>query len=159
GHDLALQKSVFLAQLSIADEMDRPVSVHCLQAWGSLQECLIQSSFSGSFLLHSYGGPSEMVSSWVEMGAYFSISGYFFKKEKIGKLETFRTIPEDRLLLETDAPDMGFDDDSARYFHDEPGNHPGNLEVVYEAYAGWSRKSLIDVAAMCERNFSRFWNP
>jgi Tat protein secretion system quality control protein TatD with DNase activity len=61
---------------------------------------------SCGFLLHSYGSPLELVDSFVELGAYFSFSGYFLNENKKAKLAPFHEIPMDRLLVETDAPAM-----------------------------------------------------
>lgn len=156
GHDLPKQTDIFLRQLALASEWKRPASVHCLRAWGRLLDCIDDSCFDQAFLLHSYGGPSEMVEPWVNRGAYFSISGYFFRKDKTEKLKVFETVPEDRILLETDAPDMPFGDDYVRYRHAGIQNHPANIEVVYERFAEWLGKPLEAVTAQVEANFYQF---
>lgn len=155
-HDLPLQKEVLGRQLRLAAELNRPVTVHCLRAWGSLIDCFEESPYRSSFLLHSYGGPQEMVNEWVKRGAYFSLSGYFFRKDKTAKLSVFESIPPDRILLETDAPDMAFGKELARYHREGLGNHPANLEVVYESYARWSGSSLSKVKESIRENFERF---
>lgn len=106
--DLDDQREVFVAQWQLAIELDRPITVHCLRAWGALEELLstLPRPRRG-FLLHAYGGPAEMVKRWVGFGAYFSFSPSFLAPERARKLEPFRTIPSDRLLVETDAPSMG----------------------------------------------------
>ncbi len=154
--DLPLQRDLFLRQLALAHRFKRPVTVHCLQAWGSLLDCLEEGSMSLPFLLHSYSGPREMVKEWVNRGAYFSISGYFFRQEKFSKLEVFESIPEDRLLLETDAPEMAFSEGEARYIRKGMKNHPANIELVYERYAEWSGRTLPEVVKMMDGNFRRF---
>lgn len=156
GHDLPRQKEIFLEQLALADSLGRSVSIHCLQAWGSLRDCMEQSPYAGPFLLHSYGGPKEMVDEWVARGAYFSLSGYFFRPEKTAKLEVFASVPEDRILLETDAPDMALSDHDVRYQAVGMKNHPANLEVIYERYADWTSRSFAEVRGLMERNFLRF---
>jgi TatD DNase family protein len=165
GHDLERQKAVFLAQLELAERLDRSVSIHCLQAWGSLLEILTEHPPRTGILLHSYGGPAEMVEDFVALGAWFSISGYFFRPDKAGKLAVFDQVPHDRLLVETDAPDMALPHDVQRYFLEADSkistpsslNHPANLIVVYEATAarlGMTRGELEDLVSS---NFSRWW--
>lgn len=156
GHDLPRQREVFGRQLEIAAALSRPVTVHCLQAWGSLRECMRESAFGGAFLLHSYGGPREMIPDWVEEGAYFSLSGYFFRESKREKRQVFASIPGDRILLETDAPDMSFDPGQSRYEAAGGKNHPANLALVYESYARFCGSPLEEVAERMERNFLRF---
>ena len=57
-------------------------------------------------LLHSYGGPAEMVPEFVRLGAYFGFPGYFAHERKVRRRETFLQIPLDRILLKTDAGSM-----------------------------------------------------
>ena len=82
-HDLADQEEVFVWQLRLAAERDLPVSIHCLQAWGRLLELLQAGPLPREgFLLHSYGGPQEMILPLARLGAYFSIPGYFAHERK-----------------------------------------------------------------------------
>lgn len=166
GHDPERQRAVLLSQLDLAERLGRPLSIHCLQAWGSLLEILTGHPSSGRFLLHSYGGPVEMVEDFVALGAYFSISGYFFRPDKAAKLAVFDRVPSDRLLVETDAPDMALPQELPRYFVEadsktptaSPINHPANLIVVYEATAarlGLAREELENLVSC---NFSRWWH-
>ena len=136
GYDLLAQKEAFVWQLRLAVERDLPVSIHCLRAWGHLLEILrVEALPSSGFLLHSYGGPAEMVGELAQLGAYFSVSGYFFHERKRAALETFLgSVPRERLLLETDAPDMGLPQEMMRYRFEE-ANHPANLKVIYEHMA------------------------
>lgn len=107
GHDVARQQAVFRWQLRVAAERNRPVSIHCLQAWGDLLEILREGPLpSCGFLLHSYGGSVEMLKPLADLGAYFSFPGYFAHERKTRQRETFRHVPPDRLLVETDAPDQ-----------------------------------------------------
>jgi TatD DNase family protein len=111
--DVPLQMQFFNAQLDLAHELERPLSIHCLRAWGVMQETLTAAKLPRcGFLLHSYGGSAELVPSFVILGAYFSVSPYFFHPRKAAQLEVFLQVPLDRLLLETDAPDMWPPEDS-----------------------------------------------
>lgn len=162
-HDLDKQKTAFQWQLDRAAERDLPLSIHCLQAWGTLREMLMQSRPARGFLLHSYGGPAEMVDEFVELGATFSFSGYFGRPEKATKLEAFRKIPLERLLIETDAPDMlppaegivyPLPDDGER---DAP-NHPGNIAGVYELAAQCLEHDVEKMAEYCAANFRQLFS-
>ncbi len=155
--DFGRQRETFAAQLDLAERLDRPVAIHCLRAWGTMLEILASASPRRAPLLHSYGGPVEMVGDFTALGAFFSLSGHFFHPGKEGKLAAFDAVPADRLLLETDAPDM-LPPPEMRPFHlvDPAGqevNHPGNLLAIYEAAAtrrGWSVEETI---GRMRRNF------
>lgn len=161
GHDFEAQKQVFEKQIRLAAERDLPLSIHCLQAWGSLLECMQQGERpQRGFLLHSFGGPREMVASFVELGAYFSFSGYHLREEKAAKREAFRDVPPDRLLMETDAPDMNLPE-ALECCHLAPegenGNHPANLPVIYEEAAKWWGEPLSAFASRVGANFQRLF--
>jgi len=98
------QEEVFLAQLRLATERNLPVSIHCLQAWGRMLELLRDNPCPArGFVLHSFGGPAGMIPAFAKLGAYFSFPGYFLHERKLRQRETFKQVPPDRLLIETDC--------------------------------------------------------
>jgi TatD DNase family protein len=163
GHDLAAQTEVFTAQLALAAERDLPVTIHCLRAWGALGEILCEHPLPArGFLLHAYGGPAEMVEDFARRGACFSFSTYFLHPRKAAQREVFRRIPFDRLLVETDAPDMLPPDDcNPRPLHNpvsgKPVNHPANLDLAYAMLAELRGLAPEALAAQVEENFARLF--
>ncbi|MCB1127791.1 MAG: TatD family hydrolase [Verrucomicrobiae bacterium] len=159
GLDFAAQQPVFQAQLALAAEHDVPASIHCLQAWGRLFDLLREGPVPRrGFLLHSYGGPVEMVGPLASLGAWFSFPGYFAHERKRRQRETFLQVPPDRLLIETDAPDQTLPPRLVRYplpsnTPDRPLNHPANLGAVYEFVADLRGMPVEDLAVQVEANF------
>lgn len=144
GHDIGGQLPIFEAQWEAAVSLGRPITVHCLKAWGILEES-VRRLPEARFLLHSFSGSTEMSRLFLDRGAYFSVSGYFFKPEKRSKLEVFFSIPKDRILIETDAPDMSLP--TSLDLHSECDfNHPENLRIVY----GEMAKQLLMAPAALE---------
>lgn len=164
-YDLPLQEEMFIWQLRMAAERNLPVSIHCLQAWGRMFELLRSEPLPAcGFLLHSYGGPVEMVRSFAELGAYFSFPGYFAHTRKERQRETFRQVPPNRLLIETDAPDQLLPPELAKFSLTEQGtekplNHPANLVSVYQFVADMLGEPVEKLAARVEENFSRLFQP
>lgn len=161
-HDLPTQESIFRWQLQEAARRDLPVTIHCLQAWGPLDEVLRSETLPKSgFLLHSYGGPVKMVKGFYELGGYFSLSGYFANERKERQREVFRQVPMDRLLLESDAPDMLPPPSHQLHFlSDSQGlelNHPANIPAVYEFAAELYGVGMEELAVTVETNFKRFF--
>src|SRR5262245_4135607 len=106
-YDTPQQEEVFIWQLRLAAERNLPVSIHCLKAWGRLLEILqSEPRPKCGLVLHSFGGPKEMIPALAKLGAYFSFPGYFAQERKLKQREAFRAVPADRLLIETDAPDQ-----------------------------------------------------
>jgi TatD DNase family protein len=135
GHDLAAQADCFRWQLDLAARENRPATIHCLKAWGALWEIIEKAAVpERGFLLHAYGGPAEMVKGFAQRGAYFSFSPYFLHARKAPQREVFRVIPRERLLVETDAPDMAPPlEANPRPLHDRTEkllNHPANIVLA-----------------------------
>ncbi len=154
------QEAAFVAQLRLAADRNLPVSIHCLQAWGRLLELLRSHPRpERGFLLHSFGGPAELIPALARLGAYFSFPGYFLHARKEHQRETFKAIPPDRLLIETDAPDQSLPPENIRHpltgRDGKPLNHPANLESVYAGLAKYLGEDLDTLVAQVESNFQR----
>ena len=185
------QKEVFLAQLALAAAENRPVTIHCLQAFGALDELLHAHAVPArGFLLHAYSGPAELVPRFAALGAYFSFNGYFLKdstpaspasaptssakpvchliSDKLPKppkrtrLDVFKMIPADRLLVETDAPAMPLPQLWRTHKlppapDGSPVNHPGNLDAAYAGLASLRGVPLPELVAQVSQNFARLF--
>lgn len=153
--DFSDQQQVFQQQLELAVVRELPVTIHCLQAWGAMLATLQAAPrLPRGFLLHAYGGPTEMIESFVQLGAYFSFNGYFLHSRKTVAREAFQEIPIDRLLVETDAPAMSLPPEFQRYALPEvAANHPANLIVTYEELAKLRKMPVETLAEIVAENF------
>ena len=157
------QGEVMLKQLALATTENRPVSIHCLQAFGALEGTLRHVNVPArGFLLHAYGGPPEMVRTFADLGAYFSFNAAFVGERFAARREAFKLVPPDRLLVETDAPAMPVPLELDH--HPLPPlatgqrvNHPANLELGYSGLAGVRGMSVEGLASVVEENFTRFF--
>jgi len=163
GHDLNEQREVFVWQWRLAVARGLPVTVHCLRAWGALLDILqAEPRPSRGFLLHSYGGPIEMIQPLARLGAYFSVSGHLAQPRKARQREVIRSIPRERLLIETDAPDMPLPEEWTDFAlppdaEGRPLNHPANLGAVYRFVAECLGAPIESLAAQVEENFHRLF--
>ena len=106
GADFAKQKEVFVKQLDIAIISGRPVSIHCVRAWGALDDILKERDMRKvRWMVHGYRGPPEILNTLLRSGAYISISPGTLEKEIAAAL--MAGIPLERLLIETDFPRKG----------------------------------------------------
>lgn len=162
--DIEAQEEAFRWQLELAAERKLPATIHCLRAWGLLDSHLRSARLpTRGFLLHSYGGPAEMIPSFAARGAYFSLSPYFAHERKARQAKTFASVPLDRLLTESDAPDMWPPDHLNPLPLDsldgKPLNHPGNIRVSYELLAKLRHMPVEALAGQIEENFTRLFGP
>lgn len=154
------QLETFTWQLTLAATLNRPATIHCIDAWGALAGALRATPRpSRGFLLHAYAGPAEMAPEFAALGAYFSFNGNFLGERHGAKREVFRHLPADRILVETDAPAMP--PPVHRRTHDLPNrsdgtpvNHPANIDAVYAGLAEVRGVSLDALAPQIERNFA-----
>ncbi|BBN05742.1 TatD DNase family protein [Marchantia polymorpha subsp. ruderalis] len=104
--DEALQLDILKAQLTLARNLNRPASLHCVRAIGPLQHLLEEmGTFPAGFIMHSFTGPADAVRGLVKHGAYFSFSGFLTPLRASKARAILQQVPRDRILLETDAPD------------------------------------------------------
>lgn len=155
------QQEVFRWQLRWAADHNRAASIHVLRAWGPLLEVLQDTPVPAcGFLLHAYGGSPEMVPQFVEMGAYFSFSTGHIDPRKTRQRNSFRKIPLDRLLVETDAPAMA--PPQPRYLwpgsaDEDMTNHPANLAQAYADLAVLREMPSAQLEEQVEENFERLF--
>jgi TatD DNase family protein len=153
---LEIQRPVFVGQLRLAREMDRSVTIHCLKAWGALFDCFAETPPPSRFLMHSFGGSIETARRLIPLGACFSFSGHFLHPRKTAVLEVFRQLPHDRILLETDAPDMLPPPEVITHPLPDHHNHPANLPAIGQALATALGITAGEIATLTRDNSRRF---
>lgn len=161
GIDFSLQQDVFIAQLTIASEMNLPVSLHCVKAFDKMMDILRATPVpERGFIIHSYGGSADLINPLTKLGAYFSLPGYFANERKVIQRETFKKVPLERLLIETDAPDQLLPDLLNTYplsdkMSNKPLNHPFNLLNVYRFASELLQIPIDKLCEIVEQNFQR----
>ncbi len=167
NRDDADQEFVFLKQLKIARKYDRPVTIHCRRAWGRLIELLDQfGEIPRGMLIHCFGGSAEVATELVKRGAYISFSGSITRPNARKAGPAIRAVPADRILIETDAPDIlphNVDAASSRVVENPLLNEPANLRYVLTKAAelrGMTEEALAEITFRnAERFFCRTGNP
>jgi TatD DNase family protein len=152
---MEIQQPVFQDQVKIAVGLGRTMTIHCLKAWEPLFDAIDRApAWPGKFLMHSFGGSIEVARRLIPHGAWFSFSGYFLSERKAGVLEVFKQLPKERILLETDAPEMLPPQELIRHVLDNGMNHPANLESVAREF---QNKLGVGIMEQIERNTRDFW--
>ncbi|KAL3138174.1 hypothetical protein ABBQ38_005399 [Trebouxia sp. C0009 RCD-2024] len=164
------QAQVFRAQLQLGQKLQRPISVHCVGAFGRLHEMLHQHApFPAGLILHSWIGPAEMVDALAKLqGVYFSLSGHLTRMSKKKYEPMVKRVPLKRLLLETDAPDgkprLGepyqqklFSFQRQDKSNEKELNHPTNISVMLELLADIRGEDAEKIADAAYTNASRLF--
>ncbi len=163
GHDIADQQRVFIRQWEIASERNIAITVHCLKAHEPLRQVLQKHRGPArGFLLHAYAGPPDMADFFMNCGAHFSFPPYFLHERKAPRGALFQSLPADRILIETDAPDLVPPAGHNRRPIKNPDtgealNHPANLIAAYEALAKLRGGSVEQLAVTVADNWRRLF--
>ena len=163
------QTDLLVQQLRLAKELRRPVSLHCVKAWGRMVEVLRREGpFPDGVLLHSFCGPAEVVPGLCDCAnAHFSISLSILRVKDQRAKAALNAVPLERLLLETDSPDSlcsapgewgeAFRLREAAEGLDSATNHPGNLPVVARIVARMTGRAEEVVAKATYQNAVRLF--
>ena len=148
------QRRVFAGQLALAVRVGKPVVVHTREAFDDTLSILAEAGVDGSrIVFHSFTGSSEQARRAVEIGAAVGFSGIVTFKNAGALREAAAIVPDDRLLIETDAP----------YLSPEPvrnmkTNEPANVVHVAACLAALRGQALEAVAEQTTENAARFFS-
>lgn len=98
------QVKLFEIQLRLAKELDLPVIVHDREAHDDTLRLLKKIQPKG--VVHCFSGSVETAKEILKLGMYIGLGGAVTFKNAVKPVEVAAMVPEDRLLLETDAPYM-----------------------------------------------------
>ena len=96
------QKSLFISQIELAKKLDLPVLVHDRDAHADSLEILKEYKPRG--VVHSFSGSVEMAEELLKIGMYIGVGGVITFKNAKKLPDVVKMLPEDKILLETDAP-------------------------------------------------------
>lgn len=94
------QLEVFMTQVELAKELNRPMNIHALKADGWFSR--LWPKLPPRFMLHSFGGSVEFLQAALKAGAMISLSASLLKHKNYA--EVIKVTPLSRLLLESDGP-------------------------------------------------------
>jgi len=98
-----VQRAVFAAQLNLAGRAGKPIVIHTREAWDDTL-ALLREQWSGPGIIHCFSGGPPEARQVLDMGFYLSFGGVITFPKAEALRDAARMAPEDRLLVETDAP-------------------------------------------------------
>ena len=153
------QLEVLKWQLELAVEMNLPVIIHCREAekemltllrdWTSRYE---EPQERGRGVIHCFMGDDDTARQYLEMGFYLSLGGYIGYPASRYAHDVIRSIPSDRVMVETDCPFLS--PQARRRKRNEPAFLPLTVEALAEI-RGVTRESVArETTQNAERLFS-----
>ncbi len=148
-----VQLRVFRDQLGLAKKLGKPVVIHLRAAYEPGLDMLEEAApFPSGGVIHCFSGNQDDAMRALQLGFHISIPGPISYKKNEDLRNIVRTLPDDRILLETDCP----------YLAPEPlrgkDNEPAYIVHTARKVAEVRGVSLPEIARITTVNASRLFN-
>ncbi|HRG17489.1 MAG TPA: TatD family hydrolase [Flavobacterium lutivivi] len=135
--DIELQKLVFEKQIALAEKHQKPLVLHLVAAFQELIEIKNKWNITVPIVIHGFSKSEQLAKQLIDNGFYLSFGKYLLRNPE---LETvFKSIPEDRYLLETDMIEE-------------------TIEQVYSKAAGCKNTTLEKIQQQVEKNWKTIFS-
>lgn len=147
------QAEGFRIHIEAARQTGLPLVIHARDADGDVEAILREETGKGAFpfLLHCFSSGAGLAAAGVELGGYVSFSGILTFKRSDELREIAKTVPRDRLLVETDAPYL------APQSHRGKRNEPAYTAETASILARTIGVSDDEIARITTDNFFRLF--
>ena len=98
-----IQREVFIEQLKLASDLALPITIHTREAWDDTIS-ILQDHWSGPGIFHCFTGDAAQAQQALDLGFHLAFGGVLTFRTADNVREAARITPDDRLLIETDAP-------------------------------------------------------
>ena len=151
--DKQKQLASFKTHVEASLDLNMPIIVHSRSAENETYEVLKSyEKFKPKILMHCFTGSTEFANKLLTLGSYFSASGIITFKNSNNLQETFKLIPDDKLLIETDSP----------YLAPVPlrgkKNEPSFIKYTLEKLSEIKNINFNDLEHITSENFNNLFN-
>lgn len=136
GPATELQRRSFEKQIAISEEIKKPIIIHCVRAWEELFAIHKKFHPKMPWLVHGFRGKVELAGQLLSKGMYLSFWFDFVIRSESAPL--LRSLPKDRIFLETDGADV-------------------DIKVIYEKVASDLDISIDELKSIILTNFNNFF--
>ncbi len=146
------QIEFFEKQIQIAKELNLPLIVHSRNAERDTEQILEKyAPYESGGIIHCFGGDMQMMEKCVDMGFYISFAGNITYPKADNLRSILKSVPIDRLLLETDSPFL-----SPQKVRGKP-NKPSNIFYTLEFVADLLGIDKSKLEKIVEENAKRLF--
>jgi TatD DNase family protein len=147
------QISSFKYHIEASIELNVPIIVHSRNAEKETFDILsIYKDSKPKILMHCFTGSTEFAHKLLALDSYFSASGIITFKNSVDLKNTFKLIPNNKLLIETDSPYL-----SPVPFRGKK-NEPSFIKYTLEKLAEIKDSELKDIEKITNNNFNKLFN-
>ena len=150
--DKDLQINSFQKHIDAAKDLNIPLIIHSRNAEDETYDILKKNhSNKLKILMHCFTGSTEFATKLIPLNAFFSASGIITFKNSLNLQETFKMIPKNRLLIETDSP----------YLSPVPNrgkkNEPAFIKFTAEKLAELQNIKISELVDITTKNFNKLF--
>ena len=146
------QISSFNEHIEASIKTNTPLIVHSRNAEKETFEILnYYKNENIKILMHCFTGSKEFSDKLLTLNSYFSASGIITFKNSIDLQETFKTLPLDKILIETDSPFL------APVPNRGKKNEPSFIDFTAEKLAEIKDISKSEIVTITTNNFNRLF--
>jgi len=149
------QKDLFVKQVKIAHNLNKPIMVHTRDAEDDtiriLKHAYDKNLLFHQGVIHCFTGTERLAKETLAMGFYISASGVITFKSAQALRDVFKNIPLNRLLVETDAPWL-----APTPFRGKK-NQPAYVQKTLEKLAEIKGMSIQEMEKITDNNFKRLY--
>lgn len=149
------QRHAFEAQIAAGVRLDKPLFLHCRDAFDDFQAMLRDAAAAGAHgVVHCFTDGAAEAEAFLALGFDIGITGWVTDAARGAALrDALRVIPADRLHLETDAPYLR----PKNAGKTRPYNEPALLPYVAQAVAALKGMDAADLSAQATANSRRLF--
>lgn len=151
-----IQREVFIKQLDLATELKLPAFIHDRDSGEDLLSIVAEFT-QLTAVIHCFTGSAELLTKYLDLGLYIGITGWICDERRGNELKrAAHLIPDDRLLIETDAPYL-----TPRTIRPRPKsrrNEPANLRYVAQCVAEVRNQSVEHIGKITANNARRLFS-
>jgi TatD DNase family protein len=149
------QRHAFEAQIAAAVRLDKPLFLHCRDAFDDFQAMLRDAATAGAHgVVHCFTDGAAEAEAFLALGFDIGITGWVTDTARGQALrDALRVIPLDRLHLETDAPYLR----PRNAGKTRPYNEPALLPFIAQAVAELKQVDVASLSARATANSRRLF--
>ncbi len=147
-----LQTKLFRHQLTLANKYQLPVIIHARKSHQEILAILKQEPVLKGGVIHGFSGSYELAISYIKLGFYIGVGGTITYERAKKTRTTIARLPLNRIVLETDAPDMPIDG------YQGDINQPKRLKLVLSSLNVMRCEDVQTVASQLRDNSKLLFN-
>ncbi len=137
GPSMDLQIKTFESQITISEENKKPLIIHCVRAWDELLAARKKTKPAMPWMVHGFRGSPQLAEQLISKGMYLSFwFNYILRPESSDLL---RSIPKDRIFLESDGAEV-------------------NIRDIYNKVSVDLKMNVEELKSLIIENYFKFFN-